>query len=387
MDMFAGAKPFDPLPLAKALIQRPSVTPEDAGALGVLEAALEPLGFQCRRLPFGDVDNLFARWGEGDPHIAFAGHTDVVPPGEDAAWTHPPFEAACVDGRLWGRGASDMKGAIAAFVAAVGRFVTGPERPRGAITLIITGDEEGPAVHGTRPMMAALEAAGERFDQVIVGEPSNPQRLGEMMKIGRRGSLNGVITATGRQGHVAYPHRAANPVPALLDGLAALRAWRLDEGYARFQPSNLEITSVDVGNPAHNVIPARAQAKFNIRFNPNHRGEDLKAEIVARLAAASTRDDVELSTDLRVTGEAFLADETPFVARLAEIIAEETGLDAELSTSGGTSDARFIKDYAPVVEFGLVGATIHQVNEYAEIADIERLSHIYHRALVAFFDR
>jgi succinyl-diaminopimelate desuccinylase len=372
---------LDPLPLARALVACPSVTPADAGALDVLTAALEPLGFHCRRMPFGEVDNLFASRGGGAPHVLFAGHTDVVPTGDPARWSVDPFAGAVRDGRLIARGAADMKGAIAAFVAALedhlARRASGP----GRISLLITGDEEGPAIHGTRAVLAALEAEGERFDLCLIGEPTSVARLGDTIKVGRRGSLNALVTAEGVQGHVAYPERAANPVRALLDLLGRLQARVLDAGDPPFGASNLEITSIDVGNPAHNVIPATAAAKLNIRFNPKHSGAELRAWLDAEAQAASARSGVKLHVDAKVTGEPFRASDPAWPALVAEAITAELGIAPELSVSGGTSDGRFIAAACPVVEFGLVGATIHQVDEFTEVADLEALARAYARIL------
>jgi succinyl-diaminopimelate desuccinylase len=380
------ALPTDPLPLARALVRRPSVTPRDEGALDTLQTALEALGFACRRHRFGEVDNLHARLGEAGPVLAFAGHTDVVPAGDEAIWTRPPFGAEVADGILWGRGAADMKGAIAAFTAAVARHLESKGRPPGSIAFLITGDEEGPAVDGTRKLLEALSAEGEHFDHCLVGEPTNPKAMGEEVKIGRRGSLNGVIAVTGRQGHVAYPGQALNPVPALLDLLGRLKARTLDEGNAHFQPSNLEITSVDVGNPAHNVIPARAGAKFNIRFNTAHRGKDLAGWIEDEAKAVRETSGAEIALDLKVTGEAFLTETGPFTDIITEAVQAATGRKPALTTGGGTSDARFIKDYAPVAEFGLVGATIHQIDEHAPLADIETLTQVYEGVIARYFE-
>lgn len=375
----------NPLPLAQALIRAPSVTPRDEGALDTLQAALTALGFACRRMPFGEVDNLYARLGTADPVFCFAGHTDVVPAGQEASWSAGPFAGEVHGEALIGRGAVDMKGAIAAFVAATARYLDGT-KPKGSIAFLITGDEEGPAINGTKKMLQALEAQGERFSHCLVGEPTNRTVLGDMVKIGRRGSLNGVITVTGRQGHVAYPDRAINPIPALMEVLRALTARRLDEGNAHFQPSNLEVTSVDVGNPAHNVIPGEARAKFNIRFNTEQDGEALKSWIGDEIAKVQQGFTGIISADLTVTGDAFQTPEGPFTALLAEAILARTGISPELSTSGGTSDARFIKDYAPVAEFGLVGASMHQIDEQTPVADIKVLTEIYHDILTRYFE-
>ena len=377
---------IDPVALAQALIRRPSVTPADEGAIDVLAAALAPLGFACTRLRFEEageapVDNLYARWGSGAPHFCFAGHTDVVPTGPTAAWSAPPFAAEIRDGVLMGRGAADMKGAIAAFAAAAERVIaSGVE---GAISLLITGDEEGPAVNGTRKALAWLAARGETFDHCLVGEPSSVAVLGDAMKVGRRGSMNCWLTAHGRQGHVAYPHRADNPIPRLIRLLEALAA-PLDQGYPRFQPSNLEVTDILVGNPAHNVIPGEATARFNIRFNPAWNGESLRRHIEDRLHAAAANE-TRWTLKCIVSGDAFLTEDEAFLSIVADAVERRTGLRPEASTGGGTSDARFIKDIAPVVEFGLVGATIHQIDERAPVADILALTDIYADILKAYF--
>lgn len=371
--------------LARDLIRAPSVTPDDGTAMDVLVAALETLGFTCTRHPFGEVDNLYARLGTDGPVLAFAGHTDVVPTGDEARWTRAPFSGDVVDGVLWGRGAADMKGAIAAFAAAVAAYKAEHGDPPGSIAFLITGDEEGPALDGTVKLMEAVHAAGERFDQVLVGEPTNPNHLGETIKIGRRGSLNGVITVTGRQGHVAYPELAANPVPVLLILLDRLLARELDAGAPHFQPSNLEVTSIDVGNTAHNVIPGKAAAKFNIRFNTAHKGEELKRWIADEAKAAGLGFAGKINLDLAVTGEAFLSKPGDFVTLLQDAAEAETGRRPALTTGGGTSDARFIRNYAPVCEFGLVGATMHQIDERVPAADIDTLTRIYTRVIAGFF--
>ncbi|BDW98681.1 succinyl-diaminopimelate desuccinylase [Maricaulis maris] len=376
----------NPLPLAQALIRRPSITPADAGALGVLEAALEQLGFACRRYPFGEVDNLYARRGTASPCFLFAGHTDVVPPGAEADWQKPPFAAeAGDDGMLWGRGAADMKGAIAAMVASVQRLLDESGEPDGSIAFLITGDEEGPAIHGTKAVLAALAEEGERFDHCLVGEPTNPNVLGDTIKSGRRGSLNCTLTVTGRQGHVAYPERAENPIPALLTVLNRLLARKLDDGVSPFQPSNLEVTSIDVGNPTTNVIPASATARFNIRFNIAHTGDQLSTWIREEAAMVDLDFDGSITADIHVTGEAFLTPAGPFTTLLQDCIQAETGRRPALTTGGGTSDARFIQLYAPVAEFGLVGATMHQVDERVPVSDIETLTAIYTRILSQYF--
>jgi len=381
--------PCDPVELARELIQKPSVTPIDAGALDVLQTRLEGLGFTCTRYPFGEgedrVDNLYARFGNQAPNFCYAGHTDVVPVGEADKWSVDPFEAVVKDGVLWGRGAADMKGSIAAFLAAVTNLMTGGWKPAGSISFLITGDEEGPAVNGTDKLLKAITNAGEKIDHCLVGEPTNPDALGDMVKNGRRGSLNAKLTVKGTQGHVAYPRRASNPVPVIMELLAQLQAWHLDDGNDFFQPSNLEVTSIDVGNTAHNVIAETARAMFNIRFNTHHRGDDLKAHINELVTAASKNFDGEIQADLRVTGEAFLTDPDSFTDKLQQAVEDVTGRRPVLSTSGGTSDARYITKYAPVVEFGLVGATIHQINERVDVADIHTLSEIYALILKRYF--
>jgi succinyl-diaminopimelate desuccinylase len=378
------AIPPDPVALAAELIRRPSVTPADAGAMDILEEALCGLGFACRRMRFGEIENLYAKVGTGRPNLCFAGHTDVVPAGDAAAWTRPPFAGAVEAGTLHGRGAADMKGAIGAFVAAAARVLARGAVP-GAISLLITGDEEGVAEDGTKAVVAALAAEGEAIDHCIVGEPTSQARLGDMIKIGRRGSINAHIVVEGVQGHVAYPDRAANPAPILVQLLSRLIARRLDDGYEGFQPSNLEVTTVDVGNPATNVIPARASARLNIRFNPGHTGAELAGWIQseARVAGEGFAGRVEVET--RISGEAFLTRQGPFTDLVAAATTETAGVTPELSTSGGTSDARFIRALCPVVELGLVGTTMHKVDEQVAVADVERLADVYERIIVSYF--
>ena len=364
--------------LTRALIRRPSVTPADAGALDLLQGELERLGFACRRLPFGEVDNLYARIGDGRPNFCFAGHTDVVPVGDPRGWTVDPFGGELIDGVVFGRGAADMKGAIAAFLAAADGFLAARGRDfGGAISLLITGDEEGPAVNGTVKVLERLERDGEAIDLCVVGEPTNPRKLGEMVKHGRRGSLTGRLTVLGAQGHVAYPHFADNPIPRLIRTLAALTAERLDDGDADFQPSNLEIVTIDVGNPATNVIPASARATFNVRFSPKHSGASLSDWLREACAAEAGRHDLAIE----ISGEPFLTEPGPLTELLGRAIEEETGLTPELSTTGGTSDARFIARHCPVAEFGLVGQTMHKADERAAVADLEALVRIYRRLL------
>ncbi len=379
----------DPVALAASLIRRPSVTPADEGALDVYAATLERLGFRTRLLTFEEegaapVKNLFARWGTDGPHFAYAGHTDVVPGGDVEAWLRAPFGGEVEDDKLWGRGAADMKGALAAFAAAAADAIAAGDAT-GSISLLITGDEEGPAVNGTRKLLAWMAENGETIDHCLVGEPTNPSELGEMVKVGRRGSVNCWLTVEGRQGHVAYPDRAQNPVPALARKLLALSETPLDDGYERFQPSCLQVTDIHIGNPAHNVIPAKATARFNVRFNPNWTGASITGWIRAQLDRIAAETDLSYTLDAIVSGEAFLTTDADFVRCVADGVEAATGRCPELSTSGGTSDARFIKDYAPVAEFGLVGATMHQVDEHVAIEDITRLRRAYGEILKRYF--
>ena len=367
----------DPLGLAQALIRCASVTPADAGAQEVLAAALERLGFTVTRLRFGAIENLFARLGEAAPHICFAGHTDVVPAGA-AQWNRDPFAAEVRDGVLYGRGACDMKGGIAAFVAAVAQHLSAG-KPRGSISLLITGDEEGDAVDGTVRVLEWMAAHHQIPDFCIVGEPTCPARLGDMIKIGRRGSLNAKITVHGTQGHVAYPHRADNPVHRLVRVAAALTAAPLDAGTEWFEPSSLQFTSLDVGNQATNVIPAAASAMLNIRFNDRHTGASLSAWLRAVLAQHAERFDLDIS----ISGESFLTQPGDAVQALRRAVEAASGVAPRLDTGGGTSDARFIARYCPVAEFGLVGSSMHQADERVPVAELRALAEIYRAALAA----
>ncbi len=374
---------IDAVELARELIRCPSVTPDEAGALDVLEAALDDLGFVCSRLKFSepgtpDVDNLYARRGEGAPNFCFAGHVDVVPLGDPDAWSVDPFGGEVVDGMLYGRGAADMKSAIAAFVAAVARRGAGR---KGSVSLLITGDEEGPAVNGTKKVLDWLAERGEAIDVCLVGEPTNPERLGDMIKIGRRGSLTGRLAVSGVQGHTAYPHLADNPLPRLVRMLDAISSAPLDGGTEHFQPSDLQLTTIDTGNPAANVIPGRAQAMFNVRFNDLHTGESLTRWLHERCAAAGGPYELEVA----VSGEAFFTPPGPFSALLSDAVRRVTGREPDLSTAGGTSDARFIKDFCPVAEFGLVGRTMHKVDERTAVADVRTLADIYAAVLDGYF--
>ena len=375
---------LDPVEMAQALIRRPSITPADEGALDVLESALKQLGFRTKRYPFEDVDNLYAVLGDTGPNLCFAGHTDVVPIGDADAWSVDPFAAEIRAAELIGRGAVDMKSAIGAYVAAVSSFLAAHGPPPGRLSFLITGDEEGPAVNGTVKLLPAIAEDGEELSACIVGEPTSEKVLGDVVKNGRRGSLNGVVRAIGRQGHAAYPEKSANPVPVLLDYLFALKG-PLDSGAEGFQPTNLEVTSVDVANPAHNVIPAEATAKFNIRFNTNHTGDQLKTWLEEQ-AEKHASNGVKLELDLRVTGEAFFTKPCRFTEALVKAVTDETGIAPALTTGGGTSDARFIKDYCPVAELGLKNETAHKVDEHTAVAEIEQLSRIYHRLIAAYFE-
>ena len=379
---------LDAVQFAAELIRCPSVTPADAGALDVLERALTDLGFRCTRLPFDEegtdaVDNLYARLGHEAPHICFAGHTDVVPVGAQADWQVDPFAGEIREQCLWGRGAADMKGAIAAFVAAVAGHIETHGQPDGSISFLITGDEEGPSINGTRKMLGWLQEQGEIIDDCVVGEPTNPEVLGDMIKIGRRGSVNGVVTVRGTQGHVAYPHLAENPVPQLAAMMTALSTAHLDDGTEHFQPSNLEVTSFDVGNATTNVIPAEASARFNIRYNDTWNAETISAWIKKQLDAAQGASGYDLQ--LSHTGDCFLTEPNDFVETLSAAVEEVTGRAPVLSTSGGTSDARFIKDITHVVEFGLVGKTMHKVDERVPVDDIRQLTGIYQKLLDGYF--
>ncbi len=373
---------IDPVALTRRLMAAPSVTPEDAGALDIVEDVARSLGFETVRLPFGGagrptIDNLYARRGRNGPALAFAGHTDVVPPGDPGAWRCDPFAGALAEGRLYGRGAVDMKGAIACFLAAVAQAPgEGPD-----LALIITGDEEGPAVDGTVRLVTWLKEKGEVIGHCVVGEPTNRASLGDTVKVGRRGSLNVRLTATGRQGHIAYPHQADNPIPALIDVLSRLKDWHLDDGNAYFEPSSLQIATVDVGNRATNVIPATATAGFNIRFNTEQTGDGLIAQIEGICAQAGAG---KVAMEARLSGEAFLTRPGPFTELLARAIAAETGRTPDMTTGGGTSDARFIKDLCPVVEFGLVGQTMHQVDEHVPVSDLAGLTRIYARLIADY---
>jgi len=381
----------DALSIARDLVRCPSVTPADAGALGVLESLLNGAGFDVHRVTFSepgtaDIDNLYARIGTDAPHITFAGHTDVVPAGDESAWTHGAFAGEVKDGHLYGRGAVDMKGGIACGVAAVLDYLrdTGG-RPKGSISFLITGDEEDISVNGTIKLLQWAAARGETFDHGVLGEPSNVETLGDCIKVGRRGSQSGTLHVEGKQGHVAYPHRASNPVPDISRLITALSDEPLDHGSAQFQASNLEFTSVDVGNTASNVIPGQARAKFNIRYNDCHSRDSLRALVEARLAKATGNRIRARIVWEPSNSDVFVTKPSPFTDLAVAAIEEVTGRKPELSTSGGTSDARFISKYCPVIEFGLVGQTMHQVDERTPVADLEKLTKIYRGILDRYF--
>lgn len=378
---------LDPVTFARDLIRCPSVTPEEGGALQLLQGTLENMGFNCKRLLFTqegtpDVDNLYARLGDAAPNFCFAGHTDVVPVGAQSEWTVDPFAAEVKDGMLFGRGAADMKGAIAAFAAAVQRFLE-DGAPNGSISFLITGDEEGPSINGTKKVLQWMDENGEQIDICIVGEPTNPTKLGEMVKIGRRGSMNSILTVKGTQGHVAYPHLADNASHRLVKMLDALMAHPLDDGNDHFQASSLQITSIDIGNPTENVIPGAAEARFNIRFNDMHTSESLLAWI--RKTLDSVADETAYELSIRVSGESFVFAPGELSNLISDACEKVVGQRPELSTTGGTSDARFIKDFCPVAEFGLISQTMHKVDERTLVDDINKLSEIYETILRGYF--
>jgi succinyl-diaminopimelate desuccinylase len=379
-------QPIDPVDLTARLIRCPSVTPAEGGAIALLADVLAAAGFSCTRVDRGGIANLYARWGKpgANRSFGFNGHTDVVPVGDAAAWTHDPFGAEIVDGVMYGRGACDMKSGVAAFVAAAVDFVK-LSPPDGAVILAITGDEEGEGKDGTIAILDWMAFNGERMTDCLVGEPTCPTEMGEMMKIGRRGSMTAQITAVGVQGHSAYPHRAKNPLTALVKLLARLDAEPLDRGTPHFDPSTLAITTIDTGNTASNVIPARATAAVNIRFNDMHSGASLSGWLRGEAEAVAEATGVEIDLKISVSGESFLTPPGELSALVAKAVEAETGRKPVASTSGGTSDARFVKDHCPVVEFGLVGKTMHQVDERVEVAHIHALKAIYGRILRDYF--
>src|SRR6201996_3317232 len=377
---------LDVLDLARDLIRRPSVTPADAGAMDTLQRALEGLGFHCRRMRFGEIENLYARRGTTGPNLCFAGHTDVVPAGDTDAWTSDPFGAEVAGDVLVGRGAVDMKGAIAAFVAAASRI--DPNTQKGSLSLLITGDEEGLAKDGTGKVVEALLAEGERVDHCVLGEPTSAQGFGDQVKVGRRGSLNAEIGGEGKQGNGAYPHKAANPIPVLVRLLARLQDRVLDEGYPEFPASNLEITTIDVGNETHNLIPARAMARLNIRFNPHHDTTSLISWLAGECEAVVLDQGFAGQVTLKPipTGDAFYTEPGAFVDVVTGAVQDVTGQAPEPTTIGGISDARFIRQLCPVVEFGLVGATMHAVDEQVPVKELRDLQAVYGRLIERYFE-
>ncbi|NOD86208.1 succinyl-diaminopimelate desuccinylase [Ruegeria sp. HKCCD6119] len=376
----------DPVQLTADLIRCPSVTPAEGGALVLLGSKLADAGFECTRVDRGGVSNLFARWGQkGHPRsFGFNGHTDVVPVGDEAAWTMPPFGAEIRDGVMYGRGATDMKSGVAAFAAAAIDFVRDTP-PDGAIILTITGDEEGDALDGTTALLDYMDGADEHMSVCVVGEPTCPNKMGEMMKIGRRGSMTAWFTITGVQGHSAYPHRAKNPLPAMARLMDRLAGHELDQGTDHFDASTLAVVTIDTGNAATNVIPAQCKGTVNIRFNDLHSGASLSDWLKSEADQVAARFGVEIDVAIKISGESFLTPPGPLSDLVAKAVEAETGATPELSTTGGTSDARFIKNHCPVVEFGLVGRTMHQVDECVEVAQIQQLKSIYSRILTDYF--
>jgi succinyl-diaminopimelate desuccinylase len=378
--------PSDPMALAQALIRCASVTPKDEGAIGVVEAALAELGFACRRLRFGEIENLYARLGEARPVFCFAGHTDVVPVGDRAGWTHDPFAGEVNDGMLYGRGAADMKGGIAAFVAAVAQKLRGGWKPAGSISLVITGDEEGVSIDGTAKVLEWMAANGEVPDHCLVGEPTSAARTGDMIKIGRRGSVTAFVRVIGVQGHVGYPQRALNPIPILAEFIRQCPA-ALDKGTEHFEPSTLSFTTVDVGNPAANVIPAEARATLNVRFNDTHSADSIKEILETTATSVTAGMGGTIAFEWLVGGNVFFTRPGAFTELVSAAAETVTGITPELSTTGGTSDARFIRAYCPVAERGLVGTTMHKVNECVPLADLETMVRVYGAVLTRYFER
>lgn len=384
--------PTDPIALAQALIRCPSVTPQDGGALLLVHRVLDQSGFAVSRMVMreegtADVENLYARIGEGAPNLCFAGHLDVVPPGDEAAWSHAPFSGDVWDRKLYGRGAADMKGAVACFIAAAVRHLakSGGKPQRGSISLLLTCDEEGPAINGTVKVLDWLKANGETLDACVVGEPTNPAVLGEEIKIGRRGSLNGELVSAGKQGHAAYPHLADNPVPKLARIIDRLSSSALDEGSAHFEPSSLQTTVITVPNTATNVIPSEARALFNVRYNDNWTRETLETVLRSRVQKAAEEIGARYELTFSGTGTVFLTQPGPLVETMAQAVQSVTGKSPKLTTGGGTSDARFIQAVCPVIEFGLVNATIHQVDEHVAVNDLIQLTEIYERFIRGYF--
>ena len=373
------------LKLAKDLIRKPSITPKDAGAINLLAKNLKSIGFNCKIINFKNIKNLYAKLGKSSPNFCYAGHTDVVPPGNVKKWTTNPFKPIVRNNKLIGRGANDMKASIACFVAAVSRFKNENKNFKGSISLLITGDEEGIAVNGTKRLIKYLKRKREKINFCIVGEPTNPSKLGEMIKIGRRGSLTGRLTIIGSQGHVAYPHRANNPSNTLIKILKKIKDLKLDKGTKNFQPSNLEVIKINIDNHADNVIPGSADAVFNIRFNDKHTSSSLKNKLNKIFKAVTKANKSRFKITYEVSGEAFLTKPNKTTYMVQNIVKKVTGLKPKLSTSGGTSDARFIKNIAPCLEFGLVGKTMHKIDESVSVSDLKKLTKIYENILVSYF--
>jgi len=383
-------KTINELQLAKELIRFPSITPTDAGVMGHLEKKLKSLGFKTKVLTFTEkntkpVKNLYARLGTKSPNLCFAGHLDVVPPGNINDWTIKPFKPAIKKGHLIGRGANDMKSSIAAFVSAVSKYIS-ENKPNGSISLLITGDEEGVAINGTKKVVDYLKKKKEKIDFCIVGEPTNPSKLGEMIKIGRRGSMNGKLTINGVQGHVAYPHRAKNPVTTLIKIFNEFKKIKLDKGTKDFQPSNLEITRINIDNNADNVIPALASGTFNVRFNNKHSSNSIKTKLNKIIKKVTSKDKVKFEMNYRVSGEAFLSKPNSTTYMVRDVIKKITKINPKLSTTGGTSDARFIRKISPCLEFGLVGKTMHKIDEAVSLTDLKKLTQIYQNILKKYFN-
>ena len=373
------------LKLAKELIRKPSITPRDGGAINLLAKNLRSLGFNCKIINFKNVKNLYAKLGRSSPNFCYAGHTDVVPPGDIKDWSVNPFKAIVRNKKLIGRGASDMKASIACFVTAVSKFKAQSKKFKGSISLLITGDEEGVAINGTKRVVKYLKRKREKINFCLVGEPTNPNKLGEMIKIGRRGSITGRLTIIGTQGHVAYPHRANNPSNAMIKILKRIKELKLDKGTKNFQPSNLEITKININNHADNVIPGSANAVFNIRFNDKHSASSLKRKLNNIFRSISKSNKCRFKIKYEVSGEAFLTKPNKTTYMIQNVIKKITGIKPKLSTSGGTSDARFIRNIAPCLEFGLVGKTMHKIDENVSISDLKKLTKIYQDILVSYF--
>ena len=372
------------LKLAKELIRKPSITPRDAGTINLLAKNLKLLGFNCKIIKFKNIKNLYAKLGNSSPNFCYAGHTDVVPPGNLKDWSNDPFRPIIKNNKLFGRGASDMKSSIACFVAAVSRFKS-KKKIRGSISLLITGDEEGIALNGTKRVVKYLKTKREKINFCLVGEPTNPNKLGEMIKIGRRGSITGRLTVIGAQGHVAYPHRANNPATTMIKILKRIKELKLDKGSKNFQSSNLEVTKINIDNHADNVIPGSADAVFNIRFNDKHSANSLKKKLNSIFRTIAKRDKSKFKIKYEVSGESFISKPNKTTYMIQNIIKKITGYKPKLSTSGGTSDARFIRNIAPCLEFGLVGKTMHKIDESVNISDLKKLTKIYYNILINYF--